>query len=312
MSNLMTSGAAGTAPRVQSFRAVVEALAPATDSVVLWLTPTVEQDFQDRDVFPEFRSARAVATRNASGWALHFLTSTQAALVLADATKRVLEVPGGLMNAYHGHERRLRAAMKEAVERQVLFSAPVPTPRHRRNEPSERWLGTKAQLKGLGIKVFPGEAGAKPRKLRTVDRRGYWTSVCASALLWPGLFEVEIGLPMAATSPVPAQQSNSPDLSRLPESADALRTRLLAGLSSIGDLAVRAMQAKIGYRYTPDAVDAFREAIEDAYEVLKHGTIVGRSRAQEIQHAAAVRAKADQPLQAFLKLVRDCPPESEI
>ena len=144
----------------------------------------------------------------------------------------------------------------------------------------------------------------------TVDRRGYWTSVCASARLWPGLFEVEIGLPMAATAPPPpAQKSNEPDLSRLPESAEALRSRLLEALAGVSDLAARAMQAKIGYRYTSDAVEEFREAIGDAYEVLKHGNIVGRSRTQEIQRAAAARAKADKPLQFLLARLRDAPPD---
>ena len=63
MSNCIIPGRDGGSPKARSFRDAVDALSPAIDSVELWLTPTVEQHFEQREAFPELRKACAAAAR---------------------------------------------------------------------------------------------------------------------------------------------------------------------------------------------------------------------------------------------------------
>ena len=99
MSNCIVPGRGGAPARISSFREAVSVTSPPLDSVELWLTPSIDQDLEQRGVFPELRRTRASAVRAASGWCLHFIAINQAELVLADCIQRVTEVPGGLLNA---------------------------------------------------------------------------------------------------------------------------------------------------------------------------------------------------------------------
>jgi hypothetical protein len=310
MTNCIIPGGAGHA-KVSSFRDAVEAIAPALDSVELWLTPTIEQDFEMRGAFPALRAAHAVARRSASGWGLHFLQADLAEALLADCMTRKAEVAGGMLNAYHGHERRLREAIKEARERDAAFSAAGPR-RVKGWGDTERWIGTSAQFRTMGIKAFPGEGdGVSRAKLKTKDSRGFAAQVCRSTSLWAGLFEVTITTPRKELAK-PAQPSQSAqDLSQLAPSQGAFRQRLTRCLEVIAIELRDRMQQELGYRYTKEAVDEFMDAMAEARETLKAGTVVGRSRDQEIQRQAAQRAKDDKPLQDFLARLGDLPPEPE-
>jgi hypothetical protein len=310
MSNCIVPGRDGAAARISSFREAVSVTSPPLDSVEIWLTPSIDQDLEQRGVFPELRRTRASAVRAASGWCLHFIAINQAELVLADCIQRVTEVPGGLLNAYHGHERRLQATIKDAKERQALFRASAPR-RVRAYDDRECWIGTSAQFKTMGIVTVPGESATDTRtKLHTKDSRGFRARVCGSSHLWAGLFEVTITLPRAEREK-PASVERAPSLANLAPTPHAYRARQMDALTALATLFRDRMQHDLGYRYAPEAVDEFLSVLAEAHDVLRSGQIIGRSRDQEIQRAAAARAKADQPLQAFLKLVRDCPPESE-
>ncbi len=310
MSNCIVPGRDGGIAKVKSFRDAVEAIAPALGTVEVWITPRVEQDFDQRSAFPELRQARAVAVRAGSGWGLHFLASDQAELMLADCMHRTTEVAGGLLNAYHSHERRLRAAIKDALAREVLFSEAAPR-RTSACGDQECWIGTSMQFRKMGIEAFPGEGVNVGRtKLHTRDSRGFRALVCGSSHLWAGLFEVTITLPRTEREK-PASIERAPSLANLAPTTRAFRIRQMDALAALATLFRDRMQQDLGYRYVPEAVDEVLSLLAEAHDVLRSGQIIGRSRDQEIERAAAARAKADQPLQAFLKLVRDCPPESE-
>lgn len=306
MSNCIIPGGSAGA-RVSSFRDAVEAIGPALDSVELWLTPTIEQDFEQRGAFPELRGSNAVATRSASGWGLHFLRPEMADIVLADGVHRTAEVAGGMTNAYHGHERRLREAINDARERPALFGAERPR-RKKAWGDVERWIGTSEQFRSMGISAFPGEAGSSSRsKLKTKDSRGFSAHVCRSTNLWAGLFEVTISLPPREKEKHPTAPSG-PSLDTLPNTPAELRKRLEDAFLHVIVLSTRAMKSQLGYRFSDESIDSFRDALAEAHDVLKTGDIVGRSRDQEIQRAAAARAKEDSHLQRFLLLVKNAPP----
>lgn len=84
MSNcIVLSGNADTS-KVRSLREAVENCAPALDSVELWITATVAQDYERRGAFEDLRAARRIATRNGAG--LYFVSPALAGQVLADCT----------------------------------------------------------------------------------------------------------------------------------------------------------------------------------------------------------------------------------
>lgn len=306
MSNCIIPGHAGAAARITSFRQAVEVLAPPPDSVELWLTPTIEQDFEQRGVFPELRKPHAVAVRAASGWGLHFLSSGQAAVVLADSMQRATEVGGGTLNAYHGHERRLQESIEAARSRVALFAAGAPR-RTRACGDRESWIGTCAQFQTMGITIFPGETAGAPRaKLETKDSRGLRAKVWANTSLWAGLFEVTIFLPEVEQRR-PARAEPAPALAALAPTQDAFRARQVDAVTAVATLFRDRMQLEVGYRFTQEVVDEFLSLLAEAQDVLRYGQIVGRSRDAEIELSAARQARADQPLQTFLARMKNAP-----
>ncbi|MDP3223707.1 MAG: hypothetical protein Q8M96_11290, partial [Rubrivivax sp.] len=60
--------------------------APPLDTVLLWLTTTVERDFEERGAFPRMRHAHAQAYRGAA--TLHYLSADEADAVIEDAMAR--------------------------------------------------------------------------------------------------------------------------------------------------------------------------------------------------------------------------------
>ena len=82
--------------------------APPLDTVLLWLTTTVERDFEERGAFPNLRYASARAFRSAT--TLHYLTADDAEAVLEDAIARKQSVRRGMRNAFSAHIKSVQAA----------------------------------------------------------------------------------------------------------------------------------------------------------------------------------------------------------
>ena len=300
---------ATVAPQVQGFRDAVTAASPALDSVEFWLTHAVRQDYELRGVFRDL-CAEPASARNGSGWQLRFISRGQAEALIADCVQHAVEVRGGLLNAYRNHERRMRAALAEAAGRAALFESAEPMCVLRTGR-EERWIGTREQLNALGIQplgteAWPRETGRAGTKIYAKDARGYPASVSRSSNLWPRLFEVAIDLPrQQCAEPPPAQRQ----LSSLSPTQAVFRQRTTTLFEHFAIELRNLLRPEVGYRYSKEVIDEFMGAMAEAREALQTGTIVGRSRDQEIQHAAAQRAKDDAPLQAFLAGLRSLPDE---
>ncbi len=159
------------------------------NTVVLWVTNTIERDYVARGVFPKIRLQLSKELR--SNATLHCLMPAEAEAMLADATKRA-SAPAvehrWLRKAYGAFINDLRAATVEADARPAAFATPAAVNIHR-SDTCERWRGTKGQLQAIGIRLdapWPGEAGGK-RWGCARDARSYKTSITKWSTIWPGL-----------------------------------------------------------------------------------------------------------------------------
>lgn len=294
--------------------------APPLDAVLLWLTTTVERDFEERGAFPKLRHAHAQAYRGAA--TLHYLSADEAGAVLEDAMAREKSVRRGTRNAYAAHIKSIQAAMKEAAERPSVFASKEPVSSYM-SEHAERWRGTKDQLKAHGIQLdgpWPHEPGGKERWAQARDSRGYKTSITRFSTIWPGLYEAYITIPYEIWGPKHNEKpkANEADLVKrnlasMPGSADDFRAHLVDSMRMMAcislDMAVKPATYH-GYTLDEDAVgeihasfDAVVEAVVGArvkFDSALHAEIAQKYRAQI--------AAADQAFQAqFETLVRPNP-----
>jgi hypothetical protein len=293
---------------------------PPLDTVLLWLTTTVERDFGERGAFPRLRNARAQACSGAA--TLHYLSADEASAVLDDAIAREKSVRRGTRNAYAAHIKNVQAAMTEAAERPAVFAAPAAACVYK-SEHAERWRGTKDQLKAHGIRLdglWPHEPGGKRRAAPGRDSRGYKASITRFSTVWPGLYEAYITIPYEVWGPThnENQKANEVDLARrnlasMPNSVDDFRAHLVDSMRMLArinlDMAIKPATYH-GYTLDEDAVgeihasfDAVVEAVVCAqvkFDAALHAEIAQKYRAQI--------AAADQAFQAqFEMLVRPNP-----
>jgi hypothetical protein len=159
---------------------------PSPESVVIWLTTTVERDYKQRGIFPSLRYANALGFKGAA--TRHFLTSDHANQLLADAVAREQATGGGLRNAYRAHLRSIQAAVEEAAMRPAELAAMHPIV-VREGRGWTRLRGTKDQLRRHGIRLegpWPREPGGGAR----------------ASDIWP-TFSVLLTLPLENASPPP-------------------------------------------------------------------------------------------------------------
>lgn len=294
--------------------------APPLDTVLLWLTTTVERDFEERGAFPRLRHAHAKAYRGAA--TLHYLSADEADAVLEDATAREKSVRRGTRNAYSAHIKSVQAAMTEAAERPAVFASPAAVCAYK-SEHAERWRGTKDQLKAHGIRLdgpWPHEPGGKERWAQARDSQGYKTSITRFSTVWPGLYEAYITIPYEVWGPKHNEKpkANEADLAKrnlasMPGSADDFRAHLVDSMRMMArinlEMAIKPASYH-GYTLDEDAVgeihasfDAVVEAVVGArvnFDSALHADIAQKYRAQI--------AAADQAFQAqFETLVRPNP-----
>jgi len=272
--------------------------APPLDTVLLWLTATVERDFKERSAFPRLRHVNAHGYRGAA--TLHYLSADEAEAVFKDATSRERAVRGGVRNAYRAHSKSVEVAMKEAAERPAFFASSEPVCSFKFGH-AERWRGTKDQIKAHGIQLagpWPHEPGGTRRWAKGRDSRGYKTSITRFSTIWPGLYEAYIQIPYQAreaerptTSPEQAEKARA-SLASMPANADAFRANLVSDMRNFAAVPLRmAMEAKFhGYTLDEDALgeihasfDAVVEAVVGAqvkFDPARHAEIACQYRAE--------------------------------
>lgn len=287
--------------------------APPLDAVLLWLTTTVERDFEERGAFPRLRHAKAQGFRGAA--TLHYLTADEADAVLEDALAREQSVRRGTRNAYSAHIKSVQSAMKEATERPAVFASQEAVCAYKSNH-AERWRGTKDQLRAYGIQLagpWPHEPGGKERRAQARDSHGYKTSITRFSTVWPGLYEAYITIPcgvLRSKSEAEDAQSAKRSLASIPASADDFRARVIDSMRQMVRVALDLTVAPGNYHgYTLDeegvgeihaSFDAVAEAVVGArieFDARRHAEVAQKYRAQI--------AAADQVFQAqFETLVR--------
>lgn len=284
---------------------------PSLDAVELWLTATVERDYIARSVFTGVRAMAAAASRaNAT---LHYLTKHQAQELLDDAQSRIRVVSKGLKVAFGAHAENLLRGLAQAAERRALSEASSPACTYR-SEMSEHWRGSKEQLRAIGIALegpYPGEPGGNPRCVYDRDARGWRVRISRASRTWADVFDVHIEVPnevraeaVRAQLKAKAEQRRLDHLRTMPTTPEAYRERV-AGLFLRVAVAVQTeMEPDDGFRYTPEAVEAFVEMARDAYWFLKEGQTSGTSPRDALTRALVSNAKADHSLQRFLSNVR--------
>jgi len=293
---------------------------PPIDTVLLWLSATVERDLEARSALPHLRQAPAQAHRGSTS--LHYLNEEQAEAVLADALCREQEVSKGLRTAYRAHIRSVQGALSEAAERPALFASPEVVCVYR-SESSERWRGTKDQLEAHGIRLdgpWPHEPGGRNRWAQALDSSGYKANITRYSSIWPGLYEARVTIPyevwgakQSDATKVDAAKQAKRSLASMPRSADDYRAHLVDSMRMmirvVLDMAIKPSSCH-GYMLNEDDVgeihasfDAVVEAVAGArvkFDSALHGEIAQEYRAQI--------AASDQAFQAhFETLVRPNP-----
>lgn len=294
--------------------------APPLDTVLLWLTTTVERDFEERGAFPRLRHAQARAFRAAA--TLHYLTADEADAVLEDAIAREQSVRRGTRNAYSAHIKGVQAAMKEAAERPAVFASQDAVCAYK-SEHAERWRGTKDQLKAHGIGLngpWPHEPGGKELWAQARDSQGYKTSITRFSTVWPGLYEARITIPYEVWGPKHSEKpkANEADLAKrnlasMPGSADNFRAHLVDSMRMMARISLdMAMTPATYHGYTLDE-DAVGE-IHASFDAVVEAVVGARVKFDSALHAEIAQkyraqiAAADQAFQAqFETMVRPNP-----
>lgn len=274
--------------------------APPLDTVLLWLTTTVERDFEGRNAFPKLRHAQAKAFRGAA--TLHYLTADEANSTLEDAVAREQSVRRSTRSAYTAHIKNIQAAVKEAAERSGVFASADPVCLYKHKH-AERWRGTKAQIRAMGIQLdgpWPREPGGKERWAKARDSRGYPTSITRSSTVWPGLFEAYVSVPFQIWHQTNAQKPRADEahsarrnLACMPTSAHDFRAHLVSVLRGVARCTLAAATKPAswhGYTLDEDALgeihagfDAVAEAVVGSqinFDALPHAAIAQGHRAQ--------------------------------
>lgn len=285
---------------------------PPLDTVLLWLTMTVERDFIARNVFPKLRISNVRGYRGSSG--LHYLIPDEASAVLADAFERREAVAGPMKKAYTGLIGVLRQAIAEAEERPALYG-PGSAVCIYRSEVCETWRGSKDQLVEHGIKLdgpWPWESGYDGRKRRREARdiRGFEVTVERVGTIWPGRYAARIWLPQAESKPQADEQSKEADRARrdlaaMPDSADAYRAHVVNSLRSMTRYALEnAREAARWHGYTihEDAIDEIHAGFDGLAEAVAGARVNFDARRHEetAQQYRAKIAAADPSFQATI------------
>lgn len=282
---------------------------PPLDTVLLWLTMTVERDYIARDAFPRLRISNVRGYRGSSG--LHYLTPDEASAVLADALDRRQGVAGPMKKGYTELIRGLQQEIAEAEERPALYKGVGPAKCTFKCEYSEGWRGTKGQLVAHGIQLdgpWEPEGDGRERRREGKDSRGYIVTIYRVRSIWSGLYEASISLPLAEPKPQVDEQSKEADrahrnLAEMPDSADAYRAHVVNVLRGITRQSLEIARAPArwhGYTLDEGAIDEIHAAFDGLAEAIAGARVnFDAKRHEEIaQQYRAKIAAADRSFQA--------------
>lgn len=240
---------------------------PPLDTVFLWLTFTIKRDYEERGVFETLRNSPAQAYRGAS--ALYFVSLGCAEEILDDAITREGSASRGVKLAYSAFLKCIREALDEARARPAIltgFEAACLS----RGGGDEKWVGTKEQLRAIGVVLdgpWPGEPGGNARWAAGSGRNGYQARIKRYSPHWPGHFSVDLEAPSLERVPPSehAVQSARTALAGMPKSAKEFRDGVREGFRKFlfGLLRVYAEPAREhGYTLDADDLDEFESSFD--------------------------------------------------
>jgi len=168
---------------------------PPFDSVALWISRTIAQDYEARGVFSEVLQSPSYALRGALS--LQVVSLGVAEAILNDAQARHREARSGMCTAFRGLIRAVRQAMLEARERSVVATGGVAYVRSSYGAGNMNWIGTAEGLQRRASVVLASgswpEPGRSGRWWRAgVDGNGRNVHVHRYGAPWPNLFIAEV------------------------------------------------------------------------------------------------------------------------
>lgn len=283
------------------------------DTVILWVTPTVERDYIARNAFPALRNAAAVELR--SGGARHMLTLAEAADVHADADAQYKKTRHGVKLAYGRLERGLVQEIQSAQER-VAQAALERATQLWGHTHGEAWRGSRRQLAASGFvmeEALPGEGEAVSRRARARDHRGFAAMV--SATPWEGVFVATVTFPKEHIEKLCQAEKAEEDrrkeayrealiLQHAPATPAAFlegaRTRFWNHVNrTVGEL-----RGCYGYRLDESSVQDFLDSAAEAFHAIADGSVTGKSLHEHIAANRLEAARKDAGLQRFLTACR--------
>jgi hypothetical protein len=292
------------------------------DAVRVRISPPIAKDFETRCVFTAMLGGkRGVRIANSVAY---WLSASETQGVMADArTRRQGELSKGLATAYTCLINQLGGEVQQAMNR--AKQASLFEPIHSYSFAcSEKWKGTREQFVRWGLEVkngFPGDQGVPNTKVIVRDKRGYSGSLTVS-LEHPEIFELELQVPeevsRAARLAEKEARAESEKAKRqaiiekyevkrlkdMPQSKQAFRDSVSKSFRLFAEIVMDKMQEEGGYRYTKDEIDEFLQTAKVLYWRLKQGDVEGAHPSKSLEKVMARRAKADLPLQDFLREVK--------
>ena len=285
------------------------------DTVRLWLTHTIENDYARRGVFPALRAAAAVEVEASRRRSLHILAPTVAAELLADAknTRSRPQAQRGLNMAYTRHIEHLMLEMEDAGYRAAISAAPSATRKYE-SAYTEEWYGSRRQLEASGFTIasaLPGEEGCSARSVNICDQRSFKASATFVSAFWPDFYCVTVKLPDEHREKLKEAEAAQRDREREKHFAEL---RVKVGPKTPAEfrkhaserfwkhvrMTVGELEGYFGYQLDESSIERFVDTAADAFHIIMDGTVSGRSLKEQQAITQRNAARNDRPLQRFL------------
>lgn len=209
---------------------------PPLDSVLIWLSRTIEQDHEARGVFLWLREGAPFALRGAA--ALHVVSPPQASAIFHDANARYMTTRAGMCNAYRALIHAMMQAIEQGQARAAVAGDGIAL--YRKYAGRTCWVGTQEGLRRAGF----APAGLWPERSRWragTDKHGRRVHFYRHEPPWTDLFIVQV---MQEAVPPPAPQRETDAVRRGIATARATTLSRLVSAPIVDLAAVRLLRAK--------------------------------------------------------------------